>query len=550
MKLSVLAIFITLWGSVLAAAWGDDHYGDNDDDQHHCHHRRSNGDDDHHRSCTHQTGKATPVDGVTLHGTPYSPSPRANEPDDDEPGPVTPNPSGPIVPSSPAINLNLMGTGNNGTNPPIPRTKRQSCGGSGIVFDTSTVFDSDTDVGVNGSPAEPSGAKSGNVIFSTSNWIAAISIDGGATFNVINPTVYAGPANHATDGGFCCDQVVQYLPSIDRFVWLLQYTNTNNSNPALNVNRLRLITFHPSDVDTKGINSWIYMDILSSNGWLDYGELGVGTTQLYLSNTLYGPTSGLVVFRIPIDALNVVGSLTYWQTHASDGTVAQGSRLSQNPGDTVFWAGHSNPGTTIRVFKWTESSTSYSWNDLNIDPWPSNTSNFVSTCPGDRKTNWLFVNSANNIIGSTRRSTNEVWFGWNANSGGRFPNPHAQVVQINVAKWPSLSVIKQWQIWNPNFAFAFPYFYTSSECDDVGLAVVFGGGSSNPSSALGVITSDGVLTQTVYYPELSDTCDFRFGDYLTVRSENAVSYEGFVYAQQSTDSGVERNPRYVEFGRG
>ena len=292
------------------------------------------------------------------------------------------------------------------------------------------------------------------------------------------------------------------------------------------------------------------MDILSSNGWFDYGELGVGTTQLYLSTTLYGPTQGLVVFRIPIEALNVVGSLTYRQTNVNDGTVAQGSRLSQNPDDTVFWAGHSDPGTTVRVFKWTESSTSYSWNDLTIDSWPSNTSNFVSTCPGNRTTNWLFVNSANNIIGSTRRSNNEVWFGWNANSGGGFPNPHAQVLQVNVADWPSISKIKQWQIWNPNFAFAFPYFYTSSECDDVGLAVVFGGGSFNPSSALGVINSDGVLTQTVYYPELSDTCEFRFGDYLTVRSENGVDYEGFVYAMQSTDSGVERNPRYVEFGRG
>jgi hypothetical protein len=544
MKLLVLAIFATLWVSVLAAAWGNEHHGDGDDDHYRCHHH-GDGDDDHH--CNHQTGHATPVHGETFHGTPFPPSPRATEPDKDEPGPPIPtgHPSGPIVPSSPAINLLFMGGGNNGTNTAIPRAKRQSCGGSGIVFETSTVFESDTDTGVNGSPAEPSGAKSGKVIFSTSNWIAAISIDGGVTFNTIDPTVYAGPANPATDGGFCCDQVVQYLPSIDRFVWLLQYTNNTK-----NVNKLRLITFRPSDVDTKGINSWLYMDILSSGGFLDYGELAVGDTQLYLSATLYGSTSGLIVFRIPIAALDVVGSLTYWQTNTNDGAIAQGSRLSQNPGDTVFWAGHSTPGTAMRVFKWTESSTSYFWNDLTIDSWPTNTSNFFSACPGDGKTNWLFVNSANNIIGATRRSTNEVWFAWNANSGGGFANPQVQIVQVNVGNWPNLSKIRQWQIWNPNFAFAFPNFYTSNECGDVGLAVVFGGGNSNPSSAVGVITSDGVLTQTVYYPELSDTCEFRFGDYLSVRSENGVSYEGFVYAIQSTDSGVERNPRYVEFGRG
>ena len=222
MKLSVLAIFIALWVSVLAAAWGNDYQGgDNDDDHNHCHHHRGDDGNDH-QDCNHQTGHATPVFGRTLSGTPYPPSPRANEPDDDKPGSVVPNPRGPIIPSSPPVNFTFMGVGNNGTNPPISRAKRQSCGGSGIVFDTSTAFDSDTNIGFNGSPAEPSGAKSGNVIFSTSNWIAAISTNGGATFNVIDPTVYAGPANPATDGGFCCDQVVQYLPSIDRFVWLLQ----------------------------------------------------------------------------------------------------------------------------------------------------------------------------------------------------------------------------------------------------------------------------------------------------------------------------------------
>jgi len=439
-----------------------------------------------------------------------------------------------------------MGGHNNVT---FTRAKRQSCGGEGIVFDTSTVFSSDTQTGQKpGSASEPSGAKSGKVIFATSNWNAAVSIDGRATFNNIDPTVYSGPANPATDAGFCCDQVVQYLPSIDRFVWLMQYAKTNDSRT---VNKLRLITFHPSDVDATGIRSYIYTDFLSSGGWLDYGELGVGDTQLYISATLYGSTSGLMVFRVPITALNVVGSYTYWQTHASDGVNATGSRLAQNPGSDAFWAGHSNPGTTIRVFKWSESSTSYAWNDLSVDPWPSNTSTFFSACPTDGTTNWLFINSANNIIGATRRNTNEVWFAWNAASGGGFPNPHIQIVQVDVGNFPSLTKSRQWQIWNPGFAFAFPNFYTSQECGDVGLSVAFGGGTLNPSGALGVVTSDGVLTQTVYYPELSSTCESRFGDYLTVRSENGVSYEGFVYALESTTEGPPlRSPRYVEFGRG
>jgi hypothetical protein len=125
-----------------------------------------------------------------------------------------------------------------------------------------------------------------------------------------------------------------------------------------------------------------------------------------------------------------------------------------------------------------------------------------------------------------------------------------QIAEINVGNWPNLQLIKQWQIWNPDFAFSYPALYTNA-CGDVGLAIGFGGGSTNASSAVGVTDSNGVLTQTVYYPELSDICEFRFGDYLAVRSAGGVGYEGFIYAIESTGGGaVQRNPRFVEFGRG
>lgn len=73
----------------------------------------------------------------------------------------------------------------------------------------------------------------------------------------------------------------------------------------------------------------------------------------------------------------------------------------------------------------------------------------------------------------------------------------------------------------------------------------------NPTSALGIADSDGILTQTVYYPELSDVCENRNGDYLTVRSGNGFNFEGYVYAEKSTEAGgIQRNVRYVEFHKG
>src|SRR5438045_4319250 len=153
MNLSVLTILLTIWSSLLSHAWAD---GD-DDDNHH-----------------HGSAHATHVRVRTFHGTPFPPSPRGNEPDDETiPSPPIPTgkPRGPINPSSPGINLTIMGGSNNTNTTVIPRSKRQECGGDGIVFNTNTVF------GKGGIQSEPSGAKAGNVVFTTANWFAAISID-------------------------------------------------------------------------------------------------------------------------------------------------------------------------------------------------------------------------------------------------------------------------------------------------------------------------------------------------------------------------------------
>lgn len=538
MKLSTLAILVTLWASLLVSAWPTEDHHKDDDDHHH------GGDDDDHHHHHHQSAPAIPVRGGTFHGTPSPPSPRRDDGDDEEePRPAIPTgkPRGPIKPSSPHVNLTIMGDSNIDLNNTIPRTKRQQCGGNGVVFNTSTLF------GTNGGqPSEPSGAKAGNVIFSTANFLAAVSLDGGATFHTLDPTVYSGAANPATDGGYCCDQIVQYLPSIDRFAWLIQYWSNSKGS-----NKLRLITFHPRDVDIHGINSWIYLDILSTDlklsGPLDAGELAVGNNYLWLAATNTG--HGLVVVRIPTASLNVVGSLTYWYTDVANGGTAYLSRLSQNPGDTLFWGGHSALGTTMRIFKWPESGTTYFWNDIRINDWPANNTNFRSYCPGNSSTNWVYSAAFATVLGSTRRSSSEVWFAWAAPSGGGFANVHIQIAQINVASWPTLQLVRQWQIWNPDFAFIYPAFYTN-QCGDVGLSVMLGGGSFNPTSAVGIANSDGVLTRTVYYPELSNVCENRFGDYLTVRSADGFDYEGYVYAEKSTDFGIQRDVRYVQFHKG
>ena len=75
---------------------------------------------------------------------------------------------------------------------------------------------------------EPSAAINGDVVVYTGNWYAARSVDGGQTFDFIDPfTSFPDPPNL----GFCCDQVVNYIPSIDTFVWLLQYGPKSGPGP-------------------------------------------------------------------------------------------------------------------------------------------------------------------------------------------------------------------------------------------------------------------------------------------------------------------------------
>ncbi len=72
---------------------------------------------------------------------------------------------------------------------------------------------------------EPSTASNGNAIFYTGNWYAALSTDGGATFQFVDPfNAFPDPPGM----GFCCDQVVQYIPRIDTFIWLLQYSQNQD----------------------------------------------------------------------------------------------------------------------------------------------------------------------------------------------------------------------------------------------------------------------------------------------------------------------------------
>jgi hypothetical protein len=429
-------------------------------------------------------------------------------------------------------------------------------------------------------PPDSSGADSGRTVLTTGNWksFGAVSSDGGSTFSILDPTTIfpSGPAFGTVggrrvqlDGGICCDQVIQYVPRINRYIWLMQFSGTCGG--LCGTNKLRIAAATPAVV--AGGGSWTYWDLTSatfglpgSSPTMDYPDLAVGSGSLYVSVDNVGV--GLLVMRIPLSQIASSSTINIGYTTPSDSGSAYGGHLTQNVGDTGYWAGHVD-NRTLRVFSMKDSENVYRWRDVRINSW----------CNGDRSssvpggTDWLGFNFPGNaVIGSTLRSSragNELWFAWGAGhamaSGtpGRcnFPQSH---VQIAVLKQSDFSLQNQMQVWNRTIAFAYPSF-ASNPNGDVAMSLGYGGGGNHAAHAVGFWGDFVVFTTTA-----GDTSLNRFGDYVTVRrswpntnnfsaagystkianSTNNCPSNGTLAATAGSSSNFCFDPHFITFRRG
>jgi hypothetical protein len=439
-----------------------------------------------------------------------------------------------------------------------PDEARGAAGGENpVIFGTDTPFGKQ--VTFSGIPPDMSGAVSDNIVFLTGNTFAALSTDGGNSFTALNPTTIfpSGATRDAfgnlLDRGLCCDQVIQYVPKFRRFIWLMQFCGTG-SNCLLGINKLRIAAASPEDILASGGTAWTYWDLPSglfglTSTTFDYPDMSVGNNSLYVSADAV--SIGLMVMRIPLSEIATSSTINIGFTNPSvpAGSLlgrGYGGHISQNTGDTVYWAGHIS-NSQMRVFNWQEGSGTYFWRSIDINSWPN--TNYTSNCPDG--TDWLnflsgFPGSA--VIGATRRfdpregGRSEVTFAWTAGRGGGFPHPHIQVVRLDTSTW---NVIQQWQVWNPDFAFAYPCLATNSN-QEVGVSLGWGGNLVFASHAVGIF-GDFV----VWYSELSKAALNRWGDFVTVRqaSERTKLYGAVGYAVQQSTPVAVFNPRYILFGR-
>ncbi len=396
--------------------------------------------------------------------------------------------------------------------------------------------------------AEPSGASGNGVILMSANWSVGYSTTGGAPFTILDPTTIF-PADAV---GFCCDQVIQYAPSIDRFIWLLQGTG------------YRLAVASPADIISGKGKAWTYWNLSPSLFGKceapDYPDLSIGDNSLYISwdagGKAAGCTGGFQVVRTSLAGLKAGGTISLDFTDPANAPSSKiwGEHLTQNTGDEIFWAGH-NGNTALTVYSLKEGSGTYVWRDTAISSWANN----APTAKTPDGQDWLAFNfngpggnsfPYNGVIGAARAG-HLLWFGWTAGTDKNFKQAHIEIVTLD--RDNNFAKTQQVQVWNDSYAFGYPSFASSACNGELAMSFEYGGGADYENHVVG-FWGDYVA----YITSNSNAGTDRFGDYVTIRrapptakdNGNLFTAFGMGVNKKPAPSTVKTSDvRYVLFGR-
>lgn len=415
-----------------------------------------------------------------------------------------------------------------------------------------------------GGPIDPSAASSGDVVVFTGNPFLAFSEDSGANFTYINPTTIF---KDNPDGGFCCDQVVQYDPFTDRFLWLSQYWcspagNRCNGDPTKGTvttqeNRLRLAVASPKQLrDSNGTN-WTYHDFTSktlglTKHWMDRPDMAVGAGRLYITvNSV--PNDGALWLRFSTSALSTAKQS---ETVPFDKQFIKGGFLVaavQNASGRAYAAWNTST-TSLEVDYWDPASTLYVPNEVAISSIP--TENCVSTTPAGF--DWLGFGGCPAgvprwaITGATvRASANQLWLAWGAGRAyaGRtsdtFALPHVELAVIDQTTFKLVGPHQE-VLMNASYAMAYPTLHTNVN-DEVGMAFNWGGNGMYVNDGVGFLTGKRELRTVAFGSQGGG----RYGDYLAVRPHfpNAQLLSAANFVTTTPNPPGFWHPRWTLFGR-
>lgn len=391
---------------------------------------------------------------------------------------------------------------------------------------------------------EPSAAINGQVVLYTGNWYAARSADGGQTFQFIDPFT-AFQASDPPTLGFCCDQVVNYISSIDTFVWLLQYVPKSGPE-ADNIQRLAFAT--TLDVIA---GRWRLFDITTQalgvpGKFLDFPDLAVGANSLYVTTNIFtadGTSSGAAVVRIPTAGIPT-GQITAQRFVSTD---LNSLRVAQSCGTTGFFAAHVDT-STLRVFSWDETQDVPTPTDVGVSRWIGG-QGYQSRTPDGRR--WL--DRVDPRITGAALAGGELWFAWSVDRGSnQRPKPFVQIARIDAS---NMTLIENINIFDSDSAIAYGALATNAD-QEVGISYAMGGGTRFPSHVVGILTGtrrDVVVAAGDRGPLDPRDGKGEWGDYLTVRpvfpDQKLFAATGFTLKGEGDGSNRDATPRFVVFGR-
>jgi hypothetical protein len=387
---------------------------------------------------------------------------------------------------------------------------------------------------------EPSVSVNEDVVFYTGNWYAALSVDGGKSFKFIDPNSMAQPSD-PQGVTFCCDQVVNYMPTIDTFMWLMQYGPSTGDN-------IQRLAFAKTD-DVKA-GRWQVFDITTATlavpgFFMDFPDLAVGANFIYMTTNCFGPdgkTVGSAVVRIPFSSI-ADANPTIEKYVAMD---LFAFRVAQNCGQTAYFAAHRDT-STLAVFSWPEAQAGPTSQDVPVARWIG-TNGYISRTPDGRR--WL--DRADPRITGATLAGNELWFAWgvDADSNHR-PKPFVQMARMNSM---DMSLIENVNLFDADSAICYAGLATNAD-NEVGVSYMMGG-AVFPSHVVGFLSGDrksAVVGKGDRSPLPDPQGHFDWGDYLTARpvfpDRKLFAAAGFSLIGNQDGDNLDATPRYVVFGR-
>jgi hypothetical protein len=387
-------------------------------------------------------------------------------------------------------------------------------------------------------PEETNQASAGRIVWYVGNNGAGYSLDGGATFSYVDPRRLFPEGDNA----FAGDQVVLYVPRINRFVWYIQYwcakPDVQCENPRSS-NIARLSVASPEDVAADPEAAWTSWVIHPRNlgrrhYWFDYPDVGFGRHNLYVTSNMFTGGNALsAIERVPLGDLKAGRDLR--MRYFVDAKEFSYKAVRSNDARGFFATHHSD--TTLLTLTWDDGSSLLL---PHRTPHSANASNDFDSFTGPNEDVSWSSRLDPRITASTRRG-DELWLAW---SEGRvictvkrcsdvWPQPHVHVAVVDAR---SFGLVRERFIHNRDYAIGFPALATDA-LGRVGMTFSFGGGTAgNASPAAGYLTPDETFRQVAPSPGPGYQ-----GDYFSITPDwpDGSRFTASGYVSGSSPGGVD-----------